>query len=110
MYERARLCAILVFGSILFRGYPLASSGTAPATVWDRIMAEQSLMNLRKGYMLMEAEQYPEAANEFLKALARTPNEPYARLLYGSSLYWLGSRIRLWRSLRQLWRSTMATP
>ena len=61
-----------------------------PPTVWDRIMEEQSLMNLRKGYMLMEAEQYPEAANEFLKAIARTPNEPYARILYGSSLYWLG--------------------
>ena len=54
-------------------------------------MAEQSLMNLRKGYMLMEAEKYPEAANEFLKAIARTPSEPYARILYGSSLYWLGA-------------------
>jgi tetratricopeptide (TPR) repeat protein len=53
-------------------------------------MAEQSLMNLRKGYVLMEAEKYSEAANEFLKAIARTPEEPYARILYGSSLYWLG--------------------
>ena len=81
---------ILVFGSFLLRGDAFASSGAAPATVWDRIMEEQSLMNLSKGYMLMEAEQYPEAANEFLKAIARTPNEPYARILYGSSLYWLG--------------------
>jgi tetratricopeptide (TPR) repeat protein len=53
-------------------------------------MKEQSLMNLRKGYMLMEAEKYPEAADEFIKAIARTPSEPYARILYGSSLYWLG--------------------
>ena len=71
----------------------LNSSGKAVgvATVWDRIMEEASLTNLRKGYMLMEAENYPEAANEFLKAIARTPAEPYARILYGSSLYWLGS-------------------
>lgn len=90
MNKRVRVCALSVFISLLFRGSSPASSGAPPATVWDRIMEEQSLMNLRKGYMLMEAEQYPEAANEFLKALARTPNEPYARLLYGSSLYWLG--------------------
>ncbi len=96
MSKRARLCAIsvfvlvFVFVSFLFRGSSPASSGAPPATVWDRIMEEQSLMNLRKGYMLMEAEQYPDAANEFLKAIARTPNEPYARILYGSSLYWLG--------------------
>jgi tetratricopeptide (TPR) repeat protein len=53
-------------------------------------MEEQSLRNLREGYMLMEAEQYSEAAAEFLKAIARTPREPYAHILYGSSLYWLG--------------------
>ena len=107
MNKAARLSVILVFGLLGVRGFwavlaaigldtaptqVLAASSGAPgsATVWDRIMAEQSLMNLRKGYMLMETEKYPEAANEFLKAIAKTPSEPYARILYGSSLYWLG--------------------
>ncbi len=91
MYKAVRLSAVFAFGLLSARGILFASAG-APGygTVWDRIMAEQSLMNLRKGYMLMEAEKYPEAANEFLKAIARTPSEPYARILYGSSLYWLG--------------------
>ena len=91
MYKVARLAALLAFGLFQTRGTLHASSVTpAPATVWDRIMEEQSLMDLRKGYMLMEAEKYPEAANEFLKAIARTPSEPFAHILYGSSLYWLG--------------------
>ena len=91
MHKVARLAVLLAFGLFQARGPLLASSGTpAPATVWDRIMEEQSLMDLRKGYMLMEAEKYPDAANEFLKAIARTPSEPYAHILYGSSLYWLG--------------------
>jgi len=91
MNKAARLSALLAFGLFWAYGTLAASSGAqGPATVWDRIMQEQSLMNLRKGYLLMEAEKYPEAANEFLKAIARTPSEPYARILYGSSLYWLG--------------------
>jgi len=36
------------------------------------------------------AEKYAEAANEFLKAIAENPKDPYAHVLYGSSLYWLG--------------------
>lgn len=92
-FSRARgLLAVLTAIGLLYGAAAglSASSGAPRATVWDRIMEEQSLMNLRKGYMLMEAEQYPQAANEFLKAIARTPSEPYARILYGSSLYWLG--------------------
>ncbi|MFA6433671.1 MAG: tetratricopeptide repeat protein [Elusimicrobiales bacterium] len=91
MNKAAWLSVLLVPGFALAPCFLAASSGApGPATVWDRIMEEQSLMNLRKGYLLMEAEKYPEAANEFLKAIARTPSEPYARILYGSSLYWLG--------------------
>lgn len=102
----ARWTALHAFGLFLARGllavtaavvlwdraaaYLSASAGAPPATVWDRIMAQQSLMDLRKGYLLMEAEKYQEAAGEFLKAINRTPSEPYARILYGSSLYWLG--------------------
>lgn len=48
------------------------------------------MRNLREGYMLMQAEEYSGAAEEFLKAMARRPREPYAHILYGASLYWLG--------------------
>ncbi|MBI4801937.1 MAG: tetratricopeptide repeat protein [Elusimicrobia bacterium] len=70
--------------------FPTAGLPPGSATVWDRIMEEQSFINLRKGYMLMGAGKYAEAANEFLKAISENPGEPYARILYGSSLYWLG--------------------
>lgn len=74
---------------------PARSSATAAlppgsVTVWDRIMEEQSLLNLRKGYQLMGEERYAEAANEFLKAISENPKDPFAHILYGSSLYWLG--------------------
>lgn len=72
---------------------PCSATAALPpgsVTVWDRIMEEQSLLNLRKGYLLMGAERYAEAANEFLKAISENPKDPYAHILYGSSLYWLG--------------------
>ena len=71
---------------------PVFASLEAPAskTVWDALMEEQSSLNLRKGYALMSAERYPQAAEEFLKALEKTPENPAARVLYGASLYWLG--------------------
>lgn len=70
--------------------FATASLPPGSVTVWDRIMEEQSLLNLRKGYQLMGAEKYAEAANEFLKAISENPKDPYAHILYGSSLYWLG--------------------
>ncbi len=94
-----RLAALLILVAWVLPDVSRASSGllpagepgsSIPATVWDRIMEEQSFRNLREGYMLMETEQYSEAAAEFLKAIARKPREPYAHILYGSSLYWLG--------------------
>lgn len=60
-------------------------------TVWDRIMAEQSAVNLRRGYALMGQEDYAAAADEFYRAVQRSPEDPWARLLYGSALYWLGA-------------------
>ncbi|MCX5786461.1 MAG: tetratricopeptide repeat protein [Elusimicrobia bacterium] len=73
------------------RGSAFASlENTQVKTVWDRLMEEQSSLNLRKGYALMNSERYPEAADEFLKALEKTPDDPSALVLYGASLYWLG--------------------
>ncbi len=71
-----------------------AAAVPAPAgqsTVWDRIMAEQSAVNLRRGYALMGQEDYAAAADEFFRAVQRNPGDPTARLLYGSALYWLGA-------------------
>lgn len=59
-------------------------------TVWDRIMEDQSAINLRRGYALMGEENYPAAADEFFKAAQKNPKNPWPRLLYGSALYWLG--------------------
>jgi len=59
-------------------------------TVWDRIMEDQSAINLRRGYSLMGEENYAGAADEFYKAAQKNPVDPWPRLLYGSALYWLG--------------------
>lgn len=82
--------------AVLMLAFPRAAGGAVPApagqnTVWDRIMAEQSAVNLRRGYALMAAEDYAAAADEFFRAAQRSPSDPWARLLYGSALYWLGS-------------------
>lgn len=71
---------------------PGAGAAAQPShkTVWDRIMADQSALNLRRGYALMEGENYPAAADEFFKAAQKDPESPWPRLLYGSALYWLG--------------------
>jgi tetratricopeptide (TPR) repeat protein len=72
------------------RGAPCAAGGASTKTVWDRIMEDQSALNLRRGYALMSAENYPAAADEFYKAAQKNPSSPWPRLLYGSALYWLG--------------------
>ena len=59
-------------------------------TVWDEIMFEQSVINMRKGAYYMESENYVGAANEFIKAISKNPNDANAHIFYGSSLYWLG--------------------
>ena len=73
---------------------PAPAGGVASAaghrTVWDRIMEDQSALNLKRGYALMEGENYPAAADEFFKAAQKNPASPWPRLLYGSALYWLG--------------------
>ncbi|MBI4351539.1 MAG: tetratricopeptide repeat protein [Elusimicrobia bacterium] len=59
-------------------------------TVWDRLMEDQSAVNLRRGYSLMEEQNYAAAADDFYKAARMNPESPWPRLLYGSALYWLG--------------------
>jgi tetratricopeptide (TPR) repeat protein len=84
----------LLWLAILFMPAPPARAVPAApgqSTVWDRIMAEQSAVNLRRGYSLMGEEDYAAAADEFFKAAQKNPSDPWARLLYGSALYWLGA-------------------
>jgi tetratricopeptide (TPR) repeat protein len=59
-------------------------------TVWDEIMFEQSIINMRRGVYYMEGENYVDAANEFIKAISKNPYDANAHIFYGSSLYWLG--------------------
>lgn len=65
-------------------------SPAAPKTVWDRIMEEQSALNLRRGYVLMGGQDYAAAADDFYRAEQENPADPMPHLLYGSALYWLG--------------------
>lgn len=59
-------------------------------TVWDRIMQEQSVSDMRRGMGEMSAASYQQAANSFAKAVIKNPHDPLPHLLYGASLYWSG--------------------
>jgi len=60
-------------------------------TVWDRIMLEQSMSDMRRGMGEMAGAKYQAAANSFAKAIIKNPQDPLPHLLYGSSLYWSGN-------------------
>ena len=90
MNRLAALLLLTVLPACLPRPAAGARSEPGRTTVWDRIMRDQSAINLRRGYALMEEERYPEAADEFFKAAQKDPESPWPRLLYGSALYWLG--------------------
>lgn len=81
----AAACLSFDCGPVLCVPSPAASK-----TVWDRIMEEQSAVNLKRGYSLMGEENYAAAADEFFKAAQKAPENPWPHLLYGSALYWLG--------------------
>ncbi len=92
-----RITAILIRAALLAALLPLlrapAAATAVPTgsrTVWDRIMEEQSAVNLKRGYGLMAAEDYAAAADEFFRAAQKNPESPWPRLFYGSALYWLG--------------------
>lgn len=92
-----RITAILTRAALLAAALsplcvPAGASAVPPGsrTVWDRIMEEQSAVNLKRGYGLMAAEDYAAAADEFFKAAQKSPESPWPRLFYGSALYWLG--------------------
>lgn len=59
-------------------------------TVWDRIMLEQSVTDMRRGMGEMAQARYKEASNSFAKAVIKNSKDPLPYLLLGASLYWAG--------------------
>ena len=59
-------------------------------TVWDRIMLEQSVTDMRRGMGEMAQAKYREASNSFAKAVIKNSKDPLPYLLLGASLYWAG--------------------
>ncbi len=59
-------------------------------TVWDQIMAEQSLTDMRRGMGEMSAANYQAASNSFARAVIKNSKDPLPYLLLGASLYWAG--------------------
>ncbi len=59
-------------------------------TVWDRIMLEQSVSDMRRGMGEMSGANYQAAANSFAKAIIKNPADGLPHFLYGASLYWSG--------------------
>lgn len=59
-------------------------------TVWDRIMLDQSVSDMRRGMGEMSSARYTDASNSFAKAIIKNPSDPLPHLLYGASLYWSG--------------------
>ncbi len=73
-------------------------------------MSEQSALNLRRGYLLMEAEDYAPAADEFFRAAQKDPENPMPLLLYGSALYWLGEPDKALQEFEEALRLDPANP
>lgn len=59
-------------------------------TVWDQLMQEQAVGDMRRGMLQMSQSRYHEAANSFAKAILKNSKDPMAYLLLGASLYWSG--------------------
>lgn len=59
-------------------------------TVWDRIMEDQSHLDMRRGMGEMAAANYQEASNSFARAVIKNSKDPMPYLLLGASLYWAG--------------------
>lgn len=59
-------------------------------TVWDRMMAEQSFLEMRRGMGEMSVANYKEASNSFARAVIKNSKDPLPYILLGASLYWEG--------------------
>lgn len=59
-------------------------------TVWDRMMQEQSMLEMRRGMGEMSSANYQAATNSFARAVIKNSKAPLPYLLLGASLYWAG--------------------
>ena len=59
-------------------------------TVWDRMMLEQSAVDMRRGMGEMSQARYKEATDSFACAVIKNAKSPLPYLLLGASLYWSG--------------------
>ena len=59
-------------------------------TVWDRMMQEQSMLEMRRGMGEMSSANYQAASNSFARAVIKNSKDPLPYLLLGASLYWAG--------------------
>lgn len=59
-------------------------------TVWDRMMLEQSAVDMRRGMGEMSQARYKEATDSFARAVIKNAKSPLPYLLLGASLYWSG--------------------
>lgn len=59
-------------------------------TVWDRMMQEQSFLEMRRGMGEMAVADYQAASNSFARAVVKNTKDPMGYLLLGASLYWSG--------------------
>ena len=59
-------------------------------TVWDQIMADQAVSDIRRGMSEMTQTRYQDASNSFAKAVIKNAKDPMGYLLLGASLYWAG--------------------
>ena len=96
---------ILLLGAVIWGGVFLASPAAAffpfsfrkqelktdySQTVWDRIMLEQSVVDMRRGMGEMAQARYKEASDSFAKAVIKNSKDPLPYLLLGAALYWTG--------------------
>ncbi len=59
-------------------------------TVWDKMMQDQAVGDLRRGMGEMQQTRYQDASNSFAKAVIKNTKDPLGYLLLGASLYWAG--------------------
>ncbi len=94
---QAVLGACLLAGSVLpaqaffpfsFRKQELKTDYSQ--TVWDQIMRDQAVSDMRRGMGEMAQARYREASNSFAKAVIKNAKDPMGHLLFGASLYWEG--------------------
>lgn len=95
-----RVCVLLLWVGVLgnlpaYAGFPFSFRKQEiktdySQTVWDRMMAEQSFLEMRRGMGEMSTANYQAASNSFARAVIKNTKDPLPHLLLGASLYWEG--------------------